>query len=437
MDNRIIDKMPKIHRVLGNRSIKALSKVIKNDEEIHHISLCSTYTKYYLLVATSKRVFYLRKSFSGKIDLRSADYGVIQGVKLIKGIIKNKVQLITNHSDHSYRFENPIEAVLFVSIVTEKVNINSSIPTSIETNNDEATDVIEKIVDNNISISFTTPKINNNTASTNKRKYIRSQKLVSDYVVIDFETTGLRPVEEEIIQIGAVKYNNHIKIDQFYTFVKPTKKISNRITQITGITNNDLKFALPIDNVIDDLIDFIGDNTLIAHNASFDMGFLYALENKGFTIPPYKVLDTLSLSRKTISESENHKLVTLAKHLGIKHNAHDALGDCLATAEVYQHCFNKQINNKDKNSFVQKNKETSSLNKTPAKTKSKELNAVEILMLGYANGLNVDEKNFPGYWKYQYDSVPQKLIKKLLALELLEVDTSVRSSMNSVLYKLN
>ncbi len=81
---------------------------------------------------------------------------------------------------------------------------------------------------------------------------------------------------------------------------------------------------------------------MVAHHAPFDMGFLYVLADAGHAIPKYSVLDTLSISRRTIRDSENHKLVTLAKYLGVEHNAHDALSDCLATAELYQYCYKKQ-----------------------------------------------------------------------------------------------
>ncbi|HSO59160.1 MAG TPA: 3'-5' exonuclease, partial [Paenisporosarcina sp.] len=73
-------------------------------------------------------------------------------------------------------------------------------------------------------------------------------------------------------------------------------------------------------------------------NASFDMGFLYALEDK-VDVPRYTVIDTLKLSRKIINQTPNHKLTTLAHYLQIEHDAHNALGDCLATAKIYQYCF--------------------------------------------------------------------------------------------------
>ena len=174
------------------------------------------------------------------------------------------------------------------------------------------------------------------------KKYNPSIKKVRDYVVLDFETTGLRPGADQIIQVGAVKYKNHEQVDIMNQFVNPLRSISTRITSLTGITNELVKNEPKIDLVINKLIEFIGELPIVAHNASFDMGFLYALEDK-VDVPTYTVIDTLKLSRKIINNTPNHKLTTLAQFLQIEHNAHDALGDCLATAQIYQYCYSNSI----------------------------------------------------------------------------------------------
>lgn len=123
------------------------------------------------------------------------------------------------------------------------------------------------------------------------------------------------------------------------TFINPERHIPASITRLTGISNEMVEWAPIIENKIDELIEFIGDLPIIAHNAPFDMGFLYALDNiEGIQIPEYTVIDTVKLARKAITETPNHKLGTLAKHLQLEHDAHDAIGDCLATAAIYQYC---------------------------------------------------------------------------------------------------
>ncbi|WP_017380232.1 3'-5' exonuclease [Paenisporosarcina sp. TG-14] len=174
------------------------------------------------------------------------------------------------------------------------------------------------------------------------KKYIPSVKKAKDYVVLDFETTGLRPGADQIIQVGAVKFRNHEQIGIMNQLVNPLRSISTRITALTGITNTMVKNEPKIDSVINELIEFIGDLPIVAHNASFDMNFLYALEEK-VEVPTYTVIDTLKLSRKVFNETPNHKLTTLAQYLQLEHNAHDALGDCLVTAKIYQYCFKHSI----------------------------------------------------------------------------------------------
>lgn len=176
------------------------------------------------------------------------------------------------------------------------------------------------------------------------KKYKTSSKLVEDYIVLDFETTGLRAGADKIIQIGAIKHVNHEVKDMFNTFINPSRHIPETITRLTGISNEVVEGAPSIEQKIEELLEFIGDLPIIAHNASFDMGFLYALDNiEGIKIPQYSVIDTVKLARKKITETPNHKLSTLTKFLQLEHDAHDAIGDCLATAAIYQYCAQKHV----------------------------------------------------------------------------------------------
>lgn len=177
-----------------------------------------------------------------------------------------------------------------------------------------------------------------------EKKYKTSSEFVEDYVVLDFETTGLRAGADRIIQIGAVKYINHEQTDMFNSFIDPQRHIPIKITQLTGISNDMVDGAPTIEQKIGELLDFIGNLPLIAHNASFDMGFLYAIDNlEGVKIPEFTVIDTVKLARKIITNTPNHKLTTLTNYLQLEHDAHDAIGDCLATAAIYQYCTRSHI----------------------------------------------------------------------------------------------
>jgi len=190
------------------------------------------------------------------------------------------------------------------------------------------------------------PKQQNRGArrATKNKKYKSSSMIVEDYIVLDFETTGLRAGADKIIQIGAIKYGNHEVKDMFNTIINPFRHIPDTVARLTGISNEMVKSAPSIEQKIVELLEFIGDLPIIAHNASFDMGFLYALDDiGGISIPEYTVIDTVKLARKKITETSNHKLATLTEFLQLEHDAHDAIGDCLATAAIYQYCIKKHV----------------------------------------------------------------------------------------------
>jgi len=163
--------------------------------------------------------------------------------------------------------------------------------------------------------------------------------LTGDYVVIDFETTGFNPYNDRIIQVAAVRYRNHELVDQFVSFVNPERFIPNRITSLTGITNYRVSDAPTIQEVLPLFLAFLGEDTIVAHNASFDMRFLKSNANM-LRLPEPKniVIDTVFLAKRYMKHAPNHKLETLKRMLGIRLSSHNALDDCITCAAVYQKC---------------------------------------------------------------------------------------------------
>ena len=178
--------------------------------------------------------------------------------------------------------------------------------------------------------------------------YTKVRKLTPDFVVLDFETTGLSHFNDEIIQVAAVRYINFEEKDKFVTFVKPSNSIPSRITEITGITNNDVKNSPSINSVLPTLLEFIERDVIVAHNASFDMKFLLTnIQKENIEYRKFKVIDTLSLARKYIDSTKNHKLPTLKSFLRLNHlNSHEALHDCYVAAELYKYCYEESFINK-------------------------------------------------------------------------------------------
>ena len=162
--------------------------------------------------------------------------------------------------------------------------------------------------------------------------------LETDFVVFDLETTGAKAPPCRVTEIGAFRVSNGRITEQFHTLVNPQIPIPAFITSLTGISDDMVREAPLFSEVVDDLLAFLGDSVLVAHNAQFDMRFInheisrvygeYRLANP--------CLCTVQLSRKLLPDIENHKLKTVAEHYSISLvNHHRASDDAKATAEIF------------------------------------------------------------------------------------------------------
>ncbi len=158
-----------------------------------------------------------------------------------------------------------------------------------------------------------------------------------EFIVFDLETTGLSSDTDEIVEIGAVCVRNFVKLKEFHSLVRPTKPISAGAFAVNGITEEMVKDAPKITEVLPKLLQFIGERTIVAHNVNFDMGFLRTVVKKlmgrDLNLP---TIDTLPLSRSLFTFN-SHTLGSIAKELKIEMvQAHRSLSDCLATAQIFQ-----------------------------------------------------------------------------------------------------
>lgn len=190
--------------------------------------------------------------------------------------------------------------------------------------------------------SSSIPEIKKAKTLTEIPNYTKARKYEDNYVVTDFETTGLSPETNEIIQIGAIKYENDIEIERFNQLIKPIRsEISDTITKITGINYEMVKDSPTFNEKYNDLLEFISGYTLVAHNAPFDMNFLlHQLAENTTEIPKFRVFNTLPPSRKKLDFLVDRKLVTIKKFLNLNTKSHDALEDCITTAHLYQYLKN-------------------------------------------------------------------------------------------------
>ena len=160
--------------------------------------------------------------------------------------------------------------------------------------------------------------------------------LPDSFCVFDIETTGLNKKYEKITEIAVCKVKDGKIIDEFTTFVNPEKHIPDEVQNLTHITDDMVKDSPTIEEVLPQFIEFTKDSILVAHNSSFDVGFIahFAAEQK-LEFSPY-VIDTLTIARENYTSVENHKLGTLAEFLGVElEGAHRAINDTRATAKVF------------------------------------------------------------------------------------------------------
>ena len=164
----------------------------------------------------------------------------------------------------------------------------------------------------------------------------KGQSIDATYCVLDLETTGLSAVTEKITEIGIMKLKSGKVIDKFSCFVNPEKPIPPRVVEVTNITDDMVRGAEAIEQVFPKMLDFIKGSVLVAHNASFDVGFLkHNARVLGYDFD-FTYVDTLSLAQSLFPNYKTYKLGRIAKNLGIKVEvAHRALDDVDTTVKVF------------------------------------------------------------------------------------------------------
>ncbi|KIL73606.1 PolC-type DNA polymerase III [Bacillus badius] len=169
--------------------------------------------------------------------------------------------------------------------------------------------------------------------------YNDAHRLLADetYVVFDVETTGLSAVYDTIIELAAVKIKDGEIIDRFESFANPHHPLSATTINLTGITDDLVQNAPEVEEVLKKFKDWTADAILVAHNASFDMGFLdtgYGRYHLGRSANP--VIDTLELARFLYPTMKNHRLNTLAKKFDVELTQHHrAIYDAEATGYLF------------------------------------------------------------------------------------------------------
>ena len=164
----------------------------------------------------------------------------------------------------------------------------------------------------------------------------KGQNFKQDFVVFDIETTGFSPVENRIIEIGAVKVCDGKIVDHFSTFVNPEVPIPFEIEKLTSIRDDMVVDAEKIESVLPEFLQFSEGCMLVAHNAGFDMSFIMENCDRLEIEHDFTYIDTVGMARVMLPTQAKHTLDAVAKTLGVSLlNHHRAVDDAEATAEIF------------------------------------------------------------------------------------------------------
>ena len=157
-------------------------------------------------------------------------------------------------------------------------------------------------------------------------------------IAIDIETTGLNPREDKITEIAAVRFEDGKIIDEFQSLVNPNRPIPQNIIHLTHITNDMVRDAPQILDVIGKLAAFVGKEPLVGHNIAFDLSFL----RQGGILKTNPAFDTYELASVLVPDAPRYNLAALGQQFKINvSNAHRALADCHTTIQVYNRLIKK------------------------------------------------------------------------------------------------
>lgn len=163
------------------------------------------------------------------------------------------------------------------------------------------------------------------------------------FIAFDLETTGTVPGVDQIVEIGAVRFENGLPSDIFVTLIDPKRPIPPGASAVNNITDDMVKGQPLIETILPAFAEFCAEDPLIAHNASFDAQFLTSdIKKHELSAPRGLILDTLPIARKVFPGLPNYKLTTLIQHLKIlADTAHRAHADAQSCGHLFHHMLQR------------------------------------------------------------------------------------------------
>ena len=161
--------------------------------------------------------------------------------------------------------------------------------------------------------------------------------IISDYIAIDLETTGIRLSKDKIIEVGLLKVKDSHIIDTFSCVINPDMQVDDKILELTKISENELENAKRIYEVINHIVDFCEDYVLLGHNTIFDYSFVKKEANRAGLEFEKRGIDTYKLCKKVLPDNVRKNLTDACGYFGIERkNSHRAFSDAYYTHVLFQ-----------------------------------------------------------------------------------------------------
>ncbi|MBS5881473.1 MAG: 3'-5' exonuclease [Lachnoanaerobaculum sp.] len=161
--------------------------------------------------------------------------------------------------------------------------------------------------------------------------------IISDYIAIDLETTGIRLSKDKIIEVGLLKVKDSHIIDTFSCVINPDMQVDDKILELTKISKNELENAKRIHEVINHIVDFCEEYVLLGHNTIFDYSFVKKEANRAGLEFEKRGIDTYKLCKKVLPENVRKNLTDACGYFGIERkNSHRAFSDAYYTHVLFQ-----------------------------------------------------------------------------------------------------
>ena len=161
--------------------------------------------------------------------------------------------------------------------------------------------------------------------------------MINDYVVIDLEMTGLNAKTDKILEVAAVRIREGREVASFSAIVNPGVKLSEKVVQLTGITQMHADDGAPVDETMQQFLEFLGEDVLVGQNVIFDYSFLKQWATNHKIALEKQAVDTLKLARQFLPKEQKKDLESLCVYFEIPRvNAHRALDDAKETAQIFE-----------------------------------------------------------------------------------------------------